>query len=259
MYEEGTCKLWHRQGAHSLRQIDITRTEIHRDVQHSNGKVGFGIIIVSTTPLGYEIQDPLWIPAAGENSSPFLEHMEIVHAYQRHDPSVNFIVRFAPNANRHPQYSFSNREDCWDFLQAITDKVLCASIDIETIKSAATHATAVESGMETIQVWEDRNSSKRSIKFFRNKNENTRQRVVELDLGRLRDPHKERRTGKTVIDLRDSSDALAKELRYLKIAFSNADAEEGFMHECGFRKERAPNISTIGTHRFSAIESEYGG
>jgi hypothetical protein len=237
--------------------MDIARTEIRHDVQQSNGKPGFGVIIVSTTPLGHEIQDSLWIPSTGENSSPFLEHVEIVNAFQKHDPNINFVVRFVPNTNRHPQYSFSNREDCWVFMQAITDKVLCASIDVETIKSAATRATAVESGMETMQIWEDRNSSKRIIKFFRNKNEDAQQRVVELDLARLRQPNKERRTGKVVIDLRDSDDALVKELRYLKIGFTNADAEQGFMHECGFRKESVASISTIGTDRFSSIGSGY--
>jgi hypothetical protein len=258
MYEEGSCKLWHRQSGNTLARIEIARTEIRHDVQQSNGKYGFGVIIVSTTPLGQEIPDPLWIPATGVNSSPFLEHMEIVQAFQKNDPTVNFIVRFAPNANKHPQYSFTNREDCWDFLQAITEKALRASIDIESIKTATTHATAVESGTETIQIWEDRHTNKRTVKFFRNKNEYARPSVVELDLGLLKQPHRERRTGKYVIELRDSGEPLARELRYLKIAFSNPDAEEGFMHECGFRKESIASINSMNMDRFSAIESSHG-
>ncbi|KIW08655.1 uncharacterized protein PV09_00610 [Verruconis gallopava] len=258
MYEDGACKLWHRQGTQSLTKIDIARTEIRRDVQHANGRHGFGVIIVSTTPLGHEIQDSLWIPTEGVNSSPFLEHVEVVHTFQRRDPTVNFVVRFVPNTSKHPQYSFTNREDCWDFMQAITEKVLCASLDIETVKSAATHASAVEAGTETIQIWEDQLSSKRTLKLFRNKNEHARQRVVELDVGLLRQPHKERRTQKLVVELRDSGDPLARELRYLKIVFSNPDAEEGFMHECGFRKNSVTSVSTAGTDRFSTIGSSYG-
>ena len=168
MYEEGTCKLWHRQGTSTLRQIDIARTEIRRDVQQSNGRSDFGVTIVSTTPTGHEIKDPLWIPAKGFNSSPFLEHVDVIHQFQKNDPNVRFIVRFAPNANVHPQYSFTSREDCWDFMQAITEKTLCASIDVETVKSAATHASAVEAGTETLQIWEDRQNNRRTVKIFRN-------------------------------------------------------------------------------------------
>lgn len=258
MYEDGTCKIWHRQGSQSLRQIDITRTEVRRDVQQSNGRHGFGVIIVSTTPLHHEIQDPLWIPVSGVNSSPFLEHVDVIQQFQKIDPNINFMVRFAPNTNRHPQYSFTNREDCWDFMQAITEKVLCASIDVESIKTAATHASAFEAGTETIQIWEDRYTRKRTVKFFRNKNENAKQRVVDLDLGWFRQPHKERRTQKTLIEFRDSGDALARELRYLKIVFSNPDAEAGFMHECGFRRESNASISTMDPDRFGSIGSHYG-
>lgn len=252
MYEEGTCKLWHRQGASSLRQIDIARTEVRRDVQQSNGRHGFGVIIVSTTPLGHEIQDPLWIPATGTNSSPFLEHVDIVQQFQKNDPNVNFIVRFAPNANVHPQYSFTHREDCWTFLEAITERTLCASIDVESVKSAATHASAVEAGTETLQIWEDRQNNRRTVKFFRNKNELARQRVVELDLGWFRQPQKDRRTQKMLIEFRDSGDPLARELKYLKIIFSNPDAEEGFMHECGFRKHSVGSVSSMNSSRFES-------
>jgi hypothetical protein len=216
---------------------------------------------VSTTPIRTEIQDPLWIPTSGVNSSPFLEHDEIVQQFQKIDPHIKFIVRFAPNTNRHPQYSFTSREDCWDFVQAITEKVLIASIDVESIKTAATHASAFESGMETIQIWEDKGNNRRTLKFFRNKNENAKERVVELELGWLRQPHKERRTQRTMIELRDSGDPLARELRYLKIVFSNPDAEAGFMHECGFRKESIASISTMNSDRFTPFGttgSHYG-
>ena len=258
MYDDGACKLWHRQGSRSLRQIDIVRTEVRRDVQQSHGKYGFGVIVVSTTPIRTEIQDPLWIPMAGLNSSPFLEHIEVVQQFQKIDPTVKFVVRFAPNTDRHPQYSFTNREDCWDFMQAISEKILVASIDVESIKTAATHAAAFEAGMETIQIWEDRHTNRRTIKFFRNKNETARDRVVELDLGWLRQPQKDRRTSRTLIELRDSGDPLARELKYLKIVFSSTDAEAGFMHECGFRKESVSSVSTMNTGRFLARASSFG-
>jgi hypothetical protein len=256
MYEDGTCKIWHRQGSATLKQVDIARTEVRRDVQQANGRYGFGVIVVSTTPTRSEIQDPLWMPTPGVNSSPFLEHEEIVQQFQRIDPHVKFIVRFAPNTSRHPQYSFTSREDCWDFVQAITEKVLVASIDVESIKTAATHASAFESGMETIQIWEDRQTNRRTLKFFRNKNENARERVVELELVWLRQPHKERRTQRTLIELRDAGDPLVRELKYLKIIFSNPDAEAGFMHECGFRKDSIASISTANSDRYMPFSSK---
>jgi hypothetical protein len=254
MYEDGSCKIWHRQGSSSLRQIDIARTEIRRDVQQSNGKHGFGVIIVSTTPLHHDIKDPLWMPNLGTNSSPFLEHVDIVQQFQKVDKNINFIVRFAPNANRHPQYSFTNREDCWDFMQAITEKTLCASIDVESIKSAATHASAYEAGTETIQIWEDRQTHKRTVKFFRNKNEQARDRVVELDIGWFRQPQKERRTQKLLIEFRDSGDPLAREMRYLKIVFSNTDAEQGFLAECGLTTKPGSVSSVSTTHTNRSVD-----
>jgi hypothetical protein len=57
---------------------------------------------------------------------------------------------------------------------------------------------------------------------------------VEFSINCLRFPEKERRTGKLVVGLRDAQDGPTKEMRYLKIKFSNADAEEGFLRGVGF-------------------------
>lgn len=236
VYEAGTCTLWHRQGATGLVKVDIMRTEVRRAMQPFQGRQVVAITIVSKTPSGQEIPDRLFMPTLGVNSSPFLEHMEVVHAFQRHDPHAHFIVRFAPNPAQHPQYSFSNQDACWEFLQSITEKFLCASVDIESIKSAVTHGNTTESGVATLQVWEDRQTSRRSIQFFRNKNSHARQRVIEIDVENLMPPRLEKKTGKMIIELRHQEDPSTKELKYLKIDFSSPDFQERFLCEGRFKR-----------------------
>jgi hypothetical protein len=232
VFEEGTTKLWHHQRG-SFQQLPIEHIEVRRlDLVK-----GQAVVIVSKSTSGQEILDDLWMPSTGTNSSPFLENSDVVTQFQRREESANFVVSFAPNRNHHPQYSFSTREDCWDFMQAITDKTLCASLDIENIKSACTHGNAVESGCETIQVWEDDTVGLKTVKFFRNKNPNAKQKVVEVNINCFREPEKEKRTGKLVFAFRDAQDGPTKEMRYLKIGFSNADAEEGFLQQVGFGTE----------------------
>lgn len=228
-FEEGTTKLWFHKGP----QLQILPIK-HIEVRRLDRIKGEGIVIVSKTPSGQDVLDDLWMPSQGTNSCPFLENAEVAGTFQRREKSAHFVVCFAPHPEHHPQYSFSSRDDCWDFLQAIADKTLCASLDVESIKSACTHGHAVEGGCKTIQVWEDDALGLKTIKFFRNKNKLAKQKVVEINVNFLRFPKKERGTGKLVVDFRDAKDALTSEMKYLKIGFSNTDAEEGFLHQIGF-------------------------
>lgn len=228
-FEEGSTKIWIHKGS----QLQILPIE-HIEVRRLDRIKGQGIVIVSKTQSGQDVLDDLWMPSLGTNSCPFLENAEVASTFQRRDRSANFVVCFAPHPEHHPQYSFSTREDCWDFMQAIADKALCASLDVESIKSACTHGHAAEGGCATIQVWEDDALGMKTIKIFRNKNELAKQKVVEINVNCLRCPKKERGTGKLVVDFRDAKDGLTSEMKYLKIGFSNTDAEEGFLLQVGF-------------------------
>jgi hypothetical protein len=231
-FEEGTTKMWIRKGG-QLQLLPIEHIEVRR-IDRIKGQ---GIVIVSKTSSGQEVLDDLWMPSIGTNSSPFLENSEVVTVFRHREQSANFVVCFAPHPEHHPQYSFSTKDDCWDFMQAIADKILCASLDVESIKSACTHGNAAEGGCETIQVWEDDAIGLKTVKFFRNKNMHAKQKVVEVSVNCLRFPKKERGTGKLVMDFRDSKDGPTNEMRYLKIGFSNSDAEEGFLHQIGVAPE----------------------
>ncbi|TID26858.1 hypothetical protein E2P81_ATG01320 [Venturia nashicola] len=229
-FEEGTTKVWFRKGS----QLQILPIQ-HIEVRRLDRIRGEGIVVVSKTPSGQDVLDDLWMPSLGTNSCPFLENAEVASTFQRRDKSANFVVCFAPHPEHHPQYSFSSRDDCWDFMQAIADKSLCASLDVESIKSACTHGHAAEGGCATIQVWEDDALGLKTIKLFRNKNELAKQKVIDINVNCLRMPKKEKGTGKLVVDFRDSKDGFTSEMKYLKIGFSNADAEEGFLCQVGFR------------------------
>jgi hypothetical protein len=231
-FEEGTTKLWHVRGK-SMIQLPIEHIEIRR-VDRSTGE---GIVIACRTESGQEILDDLWMTQTGTNSSPFLENSDIVKTFRHKDKNANFVVCFAPNPSIHPQYSFATKEDCWDFMQAIVDKTLCASVDVESIKSACTHGNSVESGCETLQVWEDPIFAMRTVKFYRNKNLYAKPRLVEFNVNCFRFPDNlEKRTGKLVIYFRDGLDTESptKEMRYLKLAFGSADLEEEFLQQVGF-------------------------
>jgi hypothetical protein len=232
VFDEGTTKLWFQKGP----QLQLLPIE-HIEVRRINRIKGEGVVIVSKTPSGQEVLDDLWMPSVGTNSSPFLENSVVVSTFRHREQSANFVVCFAPNPEHHPQYSFSTKDDCWDFVQAIADKTLCASLDVESIKSACTHGNAAEGGCETIQVWEDDALGLKTVKFFRNKNKNAKQKVVEVSVNCLRFPKKEKGTGKLVMAFRDAREGPTNEMRYLKIGFSNADAEEGFLYQVGFELE----------------------
>jgi hypothetical protein len=216
-----------------MQQHPIDHIEIRR-VERPGAE---GVIIACRTESGQEVLDDLWIPQDGMNSSPFLENSDVASTFRQRDKNANFVVCFAPNTSVHPQYSFTNKEDCWDFMQAIADKTLCASIDVESIKSACTHGNSVESGCETLQVWEDPIFTLRTVKFFRNKNLYAKPRLVEFNVNCFRFPDNlEKRTGKLIVNFRDSIDGTSptKEMRYLKIAFRNLDSEEEFLQQVGF-------------------------
>ncbi|QDS71015.1 hypothetical protein FKW77_007955 [Venturia effusa] len=227
-FEEGTTKIWFHRGT----QLQILPIE-HIEVRRLDRIKGEGIVIVSKTPSGQDVLDDLWMPSLGTNSWPFLVNAEVASTFRRREPSANLVVCFAPHPEHHPQYSFSTRDDCWDFMQAIADKTLCASLDVENIKSACTHGNAAEGGCVTIQVWDDNALNLRTLKIFRNKNTLAKQKVVEINVNCLRSPKKERGTGKLVVDFRDAKDGPTSEMKYLKIGFSNMDAETGFLHQVG--------------------------
>ncbi|KAE9972612.1 hypothetical protein BLS_003952 [Venturia inaequalis] len=228
-FGEGTTKVWFHKGP----QLHVLPIE-HIEVRRLDRIKGEGIVIVSKTPSGQDVLDDLWMPSLGTNSCPFLENAEVTSTFHHREKSARFVVCFAPHPEHHPQYSFSTRDDCWDFMQAIAGKTLCASLDVESIKSACTHGHAAEGGCSTIQVWEDDALGLKTIKLFRNKNELAKQKVVEINVNCLRSPKKERGTGKLVMDFRDAKNGPTSEMKYLKIGFSNADAEEGFLHQVGF-------------------------
>jgi hypothetical protein len=216
-----------------MQQLPIDHIEIRR-VERSGGE---GIVIACRTESGQEVIDDLWIPQAGTNSNPFLENSDIVTTFRQRDKNANFVICFAPNPSTHPQYSFATKADCWDFMQAIVDKTLCASLDVESIKSACTHGNSVESGCETLQIWEDPVFTIRTVKFFRNKNLYAKPRIVELNVNCFRFPDNlDRRTGKLIVQFRDGLDVTSptKEMRYLKIAFGHPDLEEEFLQQAGF-------------------------
>jgi hypothetical protein len=196
--------------------------------------IGEAVVIVARTTSGKDIVDNLWTSALGTKSSPFLENAEIVAAFRKRDRNIKYVVRFAPNTDHHARYSFDTREECWDFMEAIMNKKLAASVDVESIKSACTHSNSVESGCETIQVWEDqRIPNKQMVKFFRNKNSSA-MNVVEFDSNSLMAPEKERRTGKLTFVFRDVQEGPTRDMKYLKIAFSTEESKQEFLREAGF-------------------------
>lgn len=234
-FDEGTTKMWFHKGP-QLQVLPIDHIEVRR-LDRIQGE---GVVIVSKTSNGQPVLDDLWMPSLGTNSSPFLENAEVAGAFRHREESANFVVCFAPHPEHHPQYSFSTKDDCWDFMQAIADKTLCASLDVENIKSACTHGNAAEGGCTTIQVWDDDAIGLKTVKCFRNKNTHAKQRVVEINVNCLRVPKKERGTGKLVVEFRDAKDGLTNEMKYLKMGFSNVDAEEGFLHQVGYGPELTP-------------------
>jgi hypothetical protein len=231
-FQEGTTKIWFQKGP-QLQLLPIEHIEVRR-IDRIKGE---GIVIVSKTSSGQEVLDDLWMQSLEINSSPFLENTEVVSAFRYREQSANFVVCIAPHPEHHPQYSFSTKDDCWDFMQAITNKTLRASLDVESIKSACTHGNTAEGGCETIQVWEDSAINMKTVKFFRNKNTHAKQKVIEVSVNCLRFPRKERGTGKVVVEFRDARDGPTNEMKYLKIGFSNRDAEEGFLYQVGFGPE----------------------
>jgi hypothetical protein len=229
VFQAGSTKLWHSQGR-SVTSLSIEHIEVRRNDRVS----GEGIAIVCRTDSGQDVIDDLWMASAGTNSTPFIENSEIAKEYRQRDPNVKFVVAFAPNPKHHPQYSFSTKEDCWDFMQAITDKILCASIDVESIKSACTHGNSVESSCQTLQIWDDAIFSVRTVRFFRNKNESAKPRIVEVNVNCFRCPDDGKRTRKLTVWLRDALESSTKDMKYLKLIFSTADGEEEFLQMLGF-------------------------
>ncbi|KAF2429321.1 hypothetical protein EJ08DRAFT_680069 [Tothia fuscella] len=235
VFQTGSTRLWHTQGR-SIKSFTIEHIEIRRNDRVS----GEGIAVVCRTESGQDVVDDLWMASSGMNSTPFIENSDIANEYQRREKSAKFVVSFAPNPKHHPQYSFSTKEDCWDFVQAITDKILLASIDVESIKSACTHGNSVETSCQTVQIWDDSMFSLRTVRFFRNKNENAQPRIVELNVNEFRCPDDGKRSGKLTVWLRDALEGPGKDLKYLKIVFSSGDQEEEFLQLVGFG---IPNMS----------------
>jgi len=234
-FEPGSCKLWYNQGSR-LNQLIVINIEIRKQPMPCGNSA---ITIVLRTDTGQEILDSLWMPQTNSNASPFLEHSEIVAAMRdQHDTTIQSVVHFAPNPGKHPQYSFTTNADCEDFMRAVVGKLLVSSVDIATIKSACTHGNSYEVGCETMQIWQDPDAaagiSSRTIKIFRNKNPTASAAVVEIAVSCLKAPDKEFRSGKLSFGLRDMKDDHVREMKYLKIAFSNNLARDEFLCQTGF-------------------------
>jgi len=188
------------------------------------------------------IRDDLWMSTIRTNASPFFENEEILKAMRFHDPNINCVVKMAPNPAGHPSYSFARVKDGWEFVQSVVCRTLVCSVNIATIKSACTHGNSVESGMETMQVWEDEDSTGdtagrfngRTVKFFRNKNPSATTQVVEFNCNMLRPPEIDARGGKVTFRFRDVREGAIKDMKYLKIAFMKDEDRETFLHEVGF-------------------------
>jgi hypothetical protein len=225
----GICKIWCVNNG-VLHQLAITQLEVRQNCKPS----GHGTVVVATTTSGTQMVDDLWMPSVNANASPFLEKSGMIAAMRQQDPAIQSVVHFVPDPGRHPQYSFASHQDCWDFMQAVSRRKLCTSIDFQSIQSNLTRGNSYETSDDTLQVWEGANSGSCTVKFFRNKNTSAASQVVEFDCNRLRAAEKERRTGKLVISLRDVRDGGAsKDIKYLKIAFSSNQAEEEFLHHVG--------------------------
>jgi hypothetical protein len=130
-------------------------------------------------------------------------------------------------------------------MQHVVGRTLCSSVNVSSIKSACTHGNAVESGTETLQIWESMpdelsptspiaRARARTVKFFRNKNPGVQQQVVEFDCNALRPPDVDARSGKVSFRFRDVREGVVKDMKYLKIAFSSDEDRIDFLHEVGF-------------------------
>jgi hypothetical protein len=225
----GICKIWYVNNG-VLQHLAITQLEVRQNSKPS----GHGTVVVATTASGAKLVDDLWMSSMNANASPFIEKSTMISAMRHQDPAIQSVVHFVPDPSRHPQYSFASHQDCWDFMQAVTRRKLCASIDLQSIQSNIMRGNSYETSDDTLQVWEGANRGSRTVKFFRNRNTSAASQMVEFDCNRLRAAEKERRTGKLVISLRDVRDGGApKDIKYLKIAFSDNQAEEEFLHHVG--------------------------
>ncbi|KAF2401615.1 hypothetical protein EJ06DRAFT_580899 [Trichodelitschia bisporula] len=223
------CKLWYRRGS-ALQSASLMHLEVRLKPQ-PRGAGTAAITLISKTSTGQEIVDDLWMTAAGANNTPFLENVAIVAAFRARDPRINFVVRFAPHASFHPQYSFVNRDEAWGFVEAITGRKVLTSVDVESIKSALTHGNAQEAGCETLQVLDGPGG--RVVRFVRNKNPAAGGSVVEVDAACIRPPKEaERRGRKMVLGLRDGV-GIGRELRYLKVVFGSEEGREEFLNAVG--------------------------
>lgn len=259
MYEEGACKLFYRHGK-GTTQLSI----VHIEVIRSSVPSGDCISIFSRMPDKNVIRDDLFVAALRSNAAPFFEHADIVTAMRAahgNDRALACVVKFAPKPADHPQYGFASVQDAWDFMQHVVGRMLCCSVNVLSIKSAYTHGNAVESGTETLQIWEAlpednmaiitttattttntngtptspiSRARTRTVKFFRNKNSNVQQQVVEFDCNALRPPDVDTRSGKVSFRFRDVREGVVKDMRYLKIQFSGEEDRIDFLHEVGF-------------------------
>jgi hypothetical protein len=235
MYEDGACKVWYHSGGKALAQLSIAHIEVKRALVPS----GACISVYARMSDSKIVRDDLWMSGLRTNASPFFEHIEIVNAMrQYHDPTIACVIKFAPNPADHPQYSFAAIQDGWEFVQHVTGKTLICSVNVASIKSACTHGNHVESGTDTIQVWEEEaepgRMRSRTVKFFRNKNPSVIHQVVEFNCNALRPPEQDHRCGKVTFRFRDMRDGNVKDMRYIKIAFLNNEDKETFVHEVGF-------------------------
>lgn len=182
--------------------------------------------------------------SSNSNTSPFLEHSEVVRAFRgAHDSTIGQIVRFAPQSAFHPQYSFVRRDDAIGFAAAVAGMRLLASVDVESVKSAGTHGNSMEAGCETMQVWGEgaagvgfatAGGEGRWIKLFKNKNPAAGEHaVVEFDTKWMRAAQVERRAWRVVVPFRDGVGGVATEMKYLKIAFSAKEGRDEFLTATG--------------------------
>jgi hypothetical protein len=247
MYEDGACKIWYRDGTRlaqlSVSHIEVVRASAPPSAGSSNDSISiYARMSDSTNNI---IRDDLWIAKIGKNAAPFFENAEIVDVMRSTlDKTIACVVKFAPNPADHPQYSFKSLQDGWEFMQYVAGKTLCCSVNVATIKSACTHGNSVESGTETIQIWENspddadgpvgNRPRSRMVKFFRNKNPTVQQQVIEFDCNTLRPPDVEARSGKVSFRFRDVREGVIKDMKYLKIIFTGEEDRIDFLHEVGF-------------------------
>jgi hypothetical protein len=94
-FESGTCKLWYRNGS-TLGSFDVLHIEIQHILKSNSATHGTRLIV--RNERGQDIVDDLWM-SVGKNTSPFLEHGDIVNAFRLRDPNINHVVRFTPHSN----------------------------------------------------------------------------------------------------------------------------------------------------------------